>query len=57
MESTDPKDVDSIILFCSEISLDSIIKSLSANWSETLYGYVFLIKFESSILNKDWFNL
>ena len=38
IESIDPVVVDSTIVVCSVISFDSIMKSLSANSSETLYG-------------------
>ena len=40
-----------------DISLDSVIKSLSANSSDTLYGNVFLIRFDFSILKSFWDNL
>ena len=57
IEFIEPDVVDSTTDDCCVISLDSTIKSLSANWSETLYGYVFLTKFEFSISNWPWVNL
>ena len=44
IESIEPEVVLSTIDDWVVISFDSIIKSLSAYWSDTLYGYVFLTK-------------
>ena len=43
---TDPLVTDSIVELCSNISLGSLIKSLSDPLSPTAYGRVFLIKSE-----------
>ena len=41
-----PELIDSTVENCLIVSFDSIIKSFSANSSPTLYGWVFLNKFE-----------
>ena len=44
--SISPFVTDSILDICLIVSFDSIIKSLSANFSSTTYGNVFLNKLE-----------
>ena len=57
IESIEPEVVLSTIVDCVVISFDSIIKSLSAYWSDTLYGYVFLTKSLLLKSNVFWFTL
>ena len=57
IELIDPEVVLSTSDVCVVISLDSIIKSLSAYWSDTLYGYVFLTKLVLLNSNVFWLTL
>ena len=52
--SIPPWVTDSTCVDCLSTSLDSIIKSLSPNFSSTLWGYVFLNKLEL-LKSKSWF--
>ena len=56
MLSTSPVVTDSIFVICLICSYDSITKSLPANSSSTLYGYVFLLNPDALKLNS-WFNV